>query len=305
MEEFLSFLSTPVISTDLNECGIVGVNGKLYICDAMDSQETFFEGFTETLLPWPVISVSHTAHTTAVITCEGTVYVCGRIVTTYPDVDGSVTYPDWTALPFSEPVVSVQIGFRSMLILTLSGKVYGIGRNGDGHLGINGGSDNGLDYNGVNDFTLVELPSPCLQLKVRSTSTCAVTVDGSLYAWGYQNGKLGLCELIRSPIPLKVDIPGGELATSVEVVSSTLVLTEKGHLYNYTNSNPGQMMSLPGFCMDMRVTLYPKIPSIAQSYTKVTRLSRVIAVGWFGYLLAARIPRPDEPNTDYVMLDVV
>lgn len=296
MEELLSFLATPFISTDRTNCGIIGVNGKLYVRDTHSQAESL----VELPLPWTVTSVSQTAHTTAVITCEGNIYVRGNVITKHP-LRNTGTYPDWTILPFSEPVVSAQIGFCSMLILTLSGKVYGIGSNGDGHLGIGGGGQPwNLDPAGVSEFTLVELPAPCFQLKVRSTSVGAVTVDGSLYTWGHNNsGRLGLGKMVRSPIPLKVDVPNGELVASVELLESMMVLTEEGNLYNYCSGELVQVVRL-GFCRQMWVTVNP---TLTQRYSKGKGLSQTLSV------LRSKVILVDEKNisryADYVMLDVV
>ncbi|MFA6972451.1 MAG: hypothetical protein WC208_13785 [Gallionella sp.] len=298
MEELLSFLATPVISTYRTNCGIVGVNGKLYVSDTKNNQA---ESLVELPLSWTVTSVSYTAYTTAVITCKGNIYVRGDVITKHPLINTG-TYPDWTILPFSEPVVSALIGFRSMLILTLSGKVYGIGNNGDGHLGI-GGQSWSPDPDGVSKFTLVELPAPCFQLKVRSTSIGAVTVDGSLYTWGHNHsGRLGLGKMIRSPIPIKVDVPNGELVASVEILDSMLVLTVEGNLYNYCSGDLVQVVRL-GFCRQMRVTVRSTFTHLTQRYSKGKGLSQTLAVLWNKVILVDE--KNNERYTDYVMLDIV
>jgi len=115
-----------------------------------------------------------------------------------------------------------------MMILTLNGQVYSLGWNSDGFLGLG-------EIEGVDAFTLVELPLPCLQLKVHSSSSCAIAIDGSLYAWGHNSfGKLGLGVSIRSYHSSKVSVPEDKGVVSVSIGEGhTAVLTADGSCYLY------------------------------------------------------------------------
>jgi len=177
-------------------------------------------------LPWPVRHLACYNATTAVITCDGSLFVWGRAIS-YQRT-GTNPYTPCTHLPFPEPIISVEIGYKGLMILTLSGQVYSLGRNSDGFLGLG-------EIEGVDTFTLVELPLPCLQLKVNSSSSCAIAIDGSLYAWGHNGfGKLGLGLPITSYLPSKVSVPEDKGVVSVSIGEGhTAVLTTDGRCYMY------------------------------------------------------------------------
>lgn len=231
MEELLSFLPTPVISCANGYRGIVTEAGKLYMWGdnsfgqlPLPNDRVLVPTLCE--LPWPIRYVDCYNDTTAVITCDGSLYVWGK-ASPYQRT-GTDPYASCTHLPFPEPIVSVAIGYRGMMILTLRGQVYSLGRNSDGFLGLG-------EIKGVDTFTLVELPLPCLQLKVYSSSSCAIAIDGSLYAWGHNDlGKLGLGASIISYLPSKVYVPEDKGVVSVSIGEDhTSVLTVDGCCYIY------------------------------------------------------------------------
>ena len=174
-------------------------------------------------LPWSVRHLACYNATTAVITCDGRLFVWGRVLKNQrPDMS---LYIPGTHLSFPEPIVSAVIGYLGMMILTLSGQVYSLGRNFDGFLGIG-------DRDGVDVFTRVELPLPCFQLKVKDTSSCAIAIDGTLYTWGF--GTSG-----------KISIPEGKTIASVEIGSTHLAtITTDGCVY----SDNSRQLKAPAHC---------------------------------------------------------
>jgi len=318
MQELLSFLPVTITSVDYIHSGTVGVDGKLYAyghCGHLTGADhQLLRQGVHIPLPWPITSASCFAKTTAVINCEGNLYLRGDVVTRYPHTKR--TYPDWTAIPFPEPIVSSQIGYQCLLLLTLSGKVYGIGNHDDGQLGIGGGLPssvgNYVTYTGVDAFTLVDLPSPCCQLKLSGSSVCAITVDGSLYTWGHNtDGKLRLGKFIRSPTPTKVTLPKEELVTSVELTTFMLVLTVSGRLYTCGGSyNWYEMdevcrlrqLGLNGVCRQMSAIYHPT--TSCQVYSKLRGVRRILTVTGDKVAMLDDCPMCDN-RTCYFLLDVI
>jgi alpha-tubulin suppressor-like RCC1 family protein len=318
MQELLSFLPVIITSVDTTHSGTVGVDGKLYAyghCGHLTGADhQLLRQRVHIPLPWPITSVSCSDKTTAVVNCEGNVYLRGDVVTRYPDTE--TTYPDWTAIPFPEPIVSTEIGYRCLLLLTLSGKVYSIGNHDDGQLGIGGGLpsviDNVVTYTGVDKFTLVDLPFPCCQLKLKCSSVCALTVDGSLYTWGHNSdGKLRLGKFLKSPTPVKVTLPKEELVASVELTTFMLVLTVTGReyicggSYNWYERDEAcrlRQLGLNGLCRQMSASYRPT--TSCQVYSKLRGVRRILTVTDDKVTMLDDCPRCDN-TTRYFLLDVI
>jgi len=122
---------------------------------------------------------------------------------------GNPSLPPERVLSFPEPVaVSGGHSFRTVTAycgLTSQGHAYCWGDNGAGQLGVCSTSDTCFGRPCTTKPLLVPMERPVALLAGGTGTTCAITVDGVAYCWGFnQGGKLGDGTTISRCTPVKV-----------------------------------------------------------------------------------------------------
>lgn len=152
--------------------------------------------------------------------------------------DGTMTdslVPVRVQLPAGTVVTQVEGGAHSSYAVTSTGAVYSWGGNAVGELGDGTTIGRSLPV-------LVALPSGVTVSSVHAdydqdivlTATVfAITTTGSLYGWGYNNGKFGDGTTAASPTPVLLTLPGGVAALGAATSQTgAYVLGADGMVYS-------------------------------------------------------------------------
>ena len=131
-------------------------------------------------------------------------------------------------------IVKVSVGNQHSLYLTNDGKLYGMGANNYGQLGVSGTDDR---------LTPVLIDSGVADMSAGSFFTLYVKGDGTLWATGNNaNGQLGLGDTNIRTAPVQVPVPGGATVATVSAGQwHTFFVTRAGVLYGMGANNYGQL----------------------------------------------------------------
>lgn len=144
----------------------------------------------------------------------------------------------WLSTLRSERVVSASAGGSHCLFLTSSGRVYGMGTNAQGRLGLN---------HSVHACRSPEFVSSLEHqhiVKVEAGFLCsfALTKEGKVFAFGSNtNGELGLGTNTSPVTPVIVDALNDEEIVDVSSDMHTLFLTRAGRIYSCGLGRFGQL----------------------------------------------------------------
>ena len=145
----------------------------------------------------------------------------------------NATTPVKFVLPGTLKAQSVAVnglsGGMSAFVMTVDGQVYGAGANNYGQLG------NGATATRQSTPVRFNLPGgeKASKMFVHGESTFVITQTGAIYGAGAgTNGQLGNGSAANSSTPVKMSLPAGEKATSMEADwHSIYIVTESGKAY--------------------------------------------------------------------------
>jgi len=172
---------------------------------------------------------------------------------------------------------TVSLGELSSAAITEDGSLYTWGSNSYGQLGLSGGRL--LEENPA-PVKVTGLSNVVAVIMGRSNSA-AITADGSLYTWGWNNGQLGLGDKEDRKTPTKVPNLSNVIAVSMGNDYSAAV-TADGSLYTWGDNRYGKL----GLGDEEK----------RDTPTKVPGLSNVVAVS-LGELSSAAITKNGELYT--------
>ncbi|MDR0591100.1 MAG: IPT/TIG domain-containing protein [Candidatus Nomurabacteria bacterium] len=141
-------------------------------------------------------------------------------------------------------VTHISAGYNHTLALTTDGKVYAWGRNNYGQLG-DGTTTNHSKPVPV-DMTGALAGKKVTQIAGGEAFSLALTTDGKVYAWGYNNrGQMGIGSTTNQPRPVAVNMVSGVLAnkTVTQIAAGrefALVLTSDGKVFSWGRNYYGQ-----------------------------------------------------------------
>lgn len=147
---------------------------------------------------------------------------------------------DVYSLLIGDEIVDLELGVYSGLLLTKKGKLFSFGGNMYGQLGISGDDIK----NGIVDITeLIIGNSPStriVQISMRDNSAFAVTSDGRVFSWGFNNsGNLGNGDTsLRSPI---TEVTANFLGM---LPDEKIVYVETGDDLTFALSNRGRLYGI-------------------------------------------------------------
>ena len=179
-------------------------------------------GYITKLIPTPCAIRS-------VMSYSDGMYVIGEDKKLYHNDNSSFELVD-----IPESVISVVSGVNQVLVLTVSGRVYGYGGNHCGQLGL-GSSP------GSSTFTLVPIPELVMSIAMGRFYSVVVAISGRVYGCGSNYcGQLGLGtrnnHLTFTHIPIPVPIISVSLG-----YSHTCFLSREGKLYACGFNSSGQL----------------------------------------------------------------
>lgn len=122
-----------------------------------------------------------------------------------------------------EPVVSISSGSVHVLILTITGTVYGFGGNWFGQVGTG-------TFERVISPVLIELPSPCKSIATGTDSSVVLLETGEMYEWGMLRGR----GIVTRPGLIQFDSKLGVVeSVSLSMLGDELtVVTKAGKAYS-------------------------------------------------------------------------
>ena len=199
MEELSTFISTShqLVSTTNSVC-YISREGRLYYWDSNTPSEVS----KLVVLPWPIQMVACSSRINAVLTQSGEVYTLDNFQA-----------PVLTLLNLPSVATNVGINLSHVLVSTGTGELYKCHDS---------------------TVTLIDLPSACQEVFGHEWGVSfALTVDGSLYAWGSDNeGALGVGlnapQFIGTPTKVLIDEPVVGVSLAMKY---TLILTVSGRVY--------------------------------------------------------------------------
>ena len=178
----------------------------------------------------------------AAIASDGSLYTWGG-----KNTDGKLGLGDNTdrytptKVPGLSGVITVSLGDSHSAAVTSDGSLYTWGNNKHGQLGL-GDSGNGTERNKPTKVTtLSNVAAICLG----SDHSAAITTDGSLYTWGWNNyGQLGLGDKTDRITPVKVPGLSGVVAASLSLYNGAAI-TSDGSLYVWGYTAGGKSEDTP------------------------------------------------------------
>ncbi|PVZ95113.1 hypothetical protein DDQ50_00850 [Amnibacterium flavum] len=110
-----------------------------------------------------------------------------------------------------EEVTQVTVGLEHGCALTVTGRVFCFGNNGNGQLGNNSTTAAGGTAVEINAYTVFN-NEPIIQITAGEYFTCALTSKGTIGCWGLNNyGQLGVAaSTTQSLVPVKLTVPSGQ-----------------------------------------------------------------------------------------------
>jgi alpha-tubulin suppressor-like RCC1 family protein len=144
-----------------------------------------------------------------------------------------------TQIPLSK--VTLATGARTHSLFDANGTVYACGDGSSGELG------NGSTANSPTPTPVVGLPDSGVRALTSSWEGSGALMDsGSYYNWGYnQAGQLGDGTTTDSPVPVRVNLPGGVVQVfqggSGATNGQTLAILAGGSLWAWGNGRWGQL----------------------------------------------------------------
>ena len=140
----------------------------------------------------------------------------------------------------SSSITQISAGDYHSLALAKDGKLYGWGYNGYGQLGI-GNTD--TQYNPV-EVNTTNITSDIVQISAGAYHILALTKDGKLYAWGYnEDGELGIGNTDDKYIPTEVNTTNisSKIIKVVGAGYHSILLTENGEVWTTGHNDYGQL----------------------------------------------------------------
>ncbi|XP_045102157.1 X-linked retinitis pigmentosa GTPase regulator-like isoform X2 [Portunus trituberculatus] len=160
-------------------------------------------------------------------------------------------------------IVEIACGDEHTAVLTESGRVFTIGNNDMGQLGL-GTTKPVLKPSCVKSIK----PEKVVHIGCGRSHTIAACFSGGVYAWGHNgDGQLGTGDHVDhlSPVQiLKLEAPAAGVAAGC---AHSIVLTENGELYVWGNNNEGQLgMDVGEQLTPALVTLPEPVVNVACGY---------------------------------------
>ncbi|XP_063870705.1 X-linked retinitis pigmentosa GTPase regulator-like isoform X2 [Scylla paramamosain] len=160
-------------------------------------------------------------------------------------------------------IVEIACGDEHTAVLTESGRVFTIGNNNMGQLGL-GTTKPVLKPSCVKSIK----PEKVVHIGCGRSHTIAACFSGAVYAWGHNgDGQLGTGDHVDhlSPVQiLKLEAPAAGVAAGS---SHSIVLTEDGELYVWGNNNEGQLgLDVGEQLIPALVTLPEPVVNVACGY---------------------------------------
>jgi len=151
---------------------------------------------------------------------------------------------NWTRLIFAEPIEKLSTSQHSMLALGKSGKVYGMGSNRLGQLGVPGYGTNLISADPYFIYE-PEMPEPAKDIFVTEANGAVIGVSGKLYITGSYMARTGLGE--KEKAYLECFRKFEHVPTEGPVVNvalggfHTMIILEDGRLFGCGLNTAGQL----------------------------------------------------------------
>jgi alpha-tubulin suppressor-like RCC1 family protein len=145
----------------------------------------------------------------------------------------------------SKTVIAIAAGSYHSLALTSDGRIYSWGRYNEGQLGNNSVTNQPTPV--AVDMSGALAGKTVIAIAAGFYHSLALTSDGQVYSWGYDNsGQLGDDPTIANqPTPVPVDMSGalsGKIVTAVDACGyDSLALTSDGKVYSWGSDSYGQL----------------------------------------------------------------
>jgi hypothetical protein len=196
-----------------------------------------------------VTQIATSDHHSLALTSDGKVYGWGWNIQGQLG-DGSTTNisipvaVDMTGVLAGKTATHVATSYYHSLALTSDGKVYGWGENNYGQLG--DGSTTTRHTPTAVDMTGALAGKTVTRVAANSDHSLALTSDGKVYGWGYNNyGQLGDGLTTDNPVPTAVDMTGALAGKTVTQIAAgyyhSLALTSDGKVYSWGDNSYSQL----------------------------------------------------------------
>ena len=184
-----------------------------------------------------VVQVAAGSWHTACLTADGLVFVCGKLGV--GDTEDRLVPTLLRGELEGRKVLQVAAGGFHTMCVTEDGSVFAFGYNGSGQLGV-GDTVNRL----VPTLLRGELDKPVLQVAAGSRHTMFVTVDGLVFACGFNyDGLLGVggTEIRLVPTLVTGQLQGKTAVYAAAGSFHTLCITADGSLFAWGGNSRGQL----------------------------------------------------------------
>ena len=178
-----------------------------------------------------VAAVSLGSYHSAAITKDGSLYMWGY--NNYGQLGNGSTTNSYTPVKIMENVAAVSLGSYHSAAITKDGSLYMWGYNNYGQLG------NGSSGNYEKSVSPIKIMENVAAVSLGCWHSAAITKDGSLYMWGYNNyGQLGngTTNNLTRPQRIAVNVQSVELGNY-----HTTAVSKDGGLYTWGYNNYGQL----------------------------------------------------------------
>jgi alpha-tubulin suppressor-like RCC1 family protein len=191
--------------------------------------------------PFPnkVSQVACGAYFSAVITSEGTLYMCGENIYGETGQGHKNRVPSFSLVPLPAPVISIGCGYGHTVALTSEGLVYSWGRNVYGELGLSEVLGTGLAESltptlvpGLQDISAISV----------SYGNFARTRQGAWWAWGWNGcGSLGTGDFQSLSLPTRLTWTTTSIIGIACGGAHTLALLEDSSVLVWGHNLSGQL----------------------------------------------------------------
>lgn len=185
------------------------------------------------------IKISAGPSSAAAVTASGTVYLWGR------NASGQLgTSSVAKLLPFSPTSLTscaeIALGESHSVALLSDGSIKNAGLNDKGQFGV------GTTYDALCEFfraANLTSPKPIVDVAAGTQHTVALSANGTVYTWGYNNqGQLGYSGSTTQTSPKAVTLGDGIVASSVAAAyNNSAIVTAEGRVYAFGANGSGQL----------------------------------------------------------------